>query len=401
MFAAGDRSFNTSCANRLRAAGVSIYLPQDSDVNELASSPTAAGIFVSDTSALLNSDTLIAVLDQETIDAGVACEVGIGYAAGLTIHGLYTDIRQHRTGVGRMYKNLYVLGAIERSGGLLFDSVDALVGFLGTGARPLPPAPFLPTVAAPDASSFDDFIERLESWYLPSWRRASSLEAVFASSPARSVLDYGCGTGRAYEDLRRVAPDLEYVGFDTSPAMIESARAQRPDVAWSSDLEEALRLKPGGYDLILLHFVLHDQPDPLALCRSLVSALRPGGRLHIIDLSTDDLPNTTAMLRTMLATPLRCHDGRLGAGFARALAAATSSAIRIANEEVFDVAFPSASSLDEYLSVFRVYCGADLPLGLTSERPEQTRLGVLQHFQSLEFPWRDMRAFRVVLAERQ
>jgi len=43
--------------------------------------------------------------------------------------GLYTDIRQHRTGSGHMYKNLYVIGAIEANGAIA-HSVDHLIKIL-------------------------------------------------------------------------------------------------------------------------------------------------------------------------------------------------------------------------------------------------------------------------------
>lgn len=402
MFSAADRAFNTVCADHLRGAGVTIFLPQESDVNEPSIDPTAGSIFVSDTFELLNSDAIVAVLDQESIDAGVACEIGVAFAAGLPVLGLYTDIRQHRSDVGRMYKNLYVLGAIHQSGGAIFNDLESLAVFLckGSATPSLPERVEIAIPASPNTSAFDNFVDRLESLYVPSWKRVKSLETTFAAAPVNSVLDYGCGTGRAYEDIGKLAPGTKYVGVDASAAMVELARARRPELEWVSSLDEAMGLHPDGYDVILLHFVLHDQPEPAALCRSLVSALRPGGRLHIVDLSTNDLLNTTAELRKMLARPLRCRDGRLGPGFARAVATATNSVERAAYEEVFEVVFPSAPALDEYLFVFNVYGGADLPLGLAPELAGETRRRVRRLLQAIEFPWRDLRAFRVIVLER-
>src|SRR5437588_6252928 len=117
LFTEADRSYNAYCVGKLRAAGYDVFLPQEAAINEM-SSPTSEDIFRVDTSEILRSKLLIACLDQETIDSGVACEVGIAYAFNIPIVSLYTDIRQHRQGRARMYKNLYVLGAIETFGSI-------------------------------------------------------------------------------------------------------------------------------------------------------------------------------------------------------------------------------------------------------------------------------------------
>lgn len=40
---------------------------------------------------MLASDLMIALLDGLTIDAGVASEIGVAYAKGIPVIGLYTD----------------------------------------------------------------------------------------------------------------------------------------------------------------------------------------------------------------------------------------------------------------------------------------------------------------------
>jgi SAM-dependent methyltransferase len=46
----------------------------------------------------------------------------------------------------------------------------------------------------------------------------------------RSVLDAGCGTGRVAIELHRRG--IEVVGVDVDPAMLATARAAAPDLAW-------------------------------------------------------------------------------------------------------------------------------------------------------------------------
>jgi nucleoside 2-deoxyribosyltransferase len=74
----------------------------------------------------------VACIDQESIDSGVACEIGIAYQNNKRVIGLYTDFRRNRRGEGRMYKNLYVLGCIRASGGVIAGSVEEVLAALGT-----------------------------------------------------------------------------------------------------------------------------------------------------------------------------------------------------------------------------------------------------------------------------
>jgi nucleoside 2-deoxyribosyltransferase len=102
----------------LRKGGYQVFLPQEAAVNKPIeeSSPSAEDIFRGDTSEILESDLLIACIDQETIDCSVACEIGVAFAYGIPVVGLYTDIRQYRKGRGQMYKNLWLFSKFSRKG---------------------------------------------------------------------------------------------------------------------------------------------------------------------------------------------------------------------------------------------------------------------------------------------
>lgn len=128
LFSVADREFNAHCAERLREAGYDVFLPQEAPLTK-ESSPAAKDVFRTDTEAILSSHLLVAGLDQEAIDSGVACEIGIAHASGVPIVGLYTDIRQFRRGRAQMYKNLYVIGAVETSGRIV-SSLDELLRVL-------------------------------------------------------------------------------------------------------------------------------------------------------------------------------------------------------------------------------------------------------------------------------
>jgi len=128
IFSEADRKFNLLCVERLRAEGFSILNPQEKtfNVGDSSRAVDASQIFKEDTSDIEKCDVLIACIDQETIDCGVSCEVGIAWALNKKIVGLYTDFRQHRIGEGKMYKNPYVLGCILDHG-IIHDTLDKVI----------------------------------------------------------------------------------------------------------------------------------------------------------------------------------------------------------------------------------------------------------------------------------
>ncbi len=127
LFSDADRKFNETAVERVRASGYSVFLPQEAFSDD--ADPTNEEIFRIDTDELQTCNAVVACLDQFPIDSGVACEIGVAYGSNIPVIGLYTDIRAMREGPGRMYKNQYVLGAIEAFGEIVF-SLDQLLNVL-------------------------------------------------------------------------------------------------------------------------------------------------------------------------------------------------------------------------------------------------------------------------------
>ncbi len=127
LFSDADRAFNVVAVKRVRDAGYSVFLPQEAFSDD--ADPTNEEIFRIDTGELQSCDVIVACLDQFPIDSGVACEIGVAYGSNIPVVGLYTDIRANRDGTGRMYKNQYVLGAIETMGEIV-SSMDQLLKVL-------------------------------------------------------------------------------------------------------------------------------------------------------------------------------------------------------------------------------------------------------------------------------
>ena len=99
------------------------------------------------------------------------------------------------------------------------------------------------------------------------------------------VGDLGCGTGQLVEEL---APYVDrVVAVDESPDMLEAARgrlASLANVEVRDGRLESLPVADGELDVALFSLVLHYVPDPQAALAEAARALRPGGRVLMIDM---------------------------------------------------------------------------------------------------------------------
>ena len=140
LFTEMERAFNTQVVANLRAQvpDLTVFLPQEQEaINDKNAYADSQMIARYDTEAGLKSDVLVAVLDGQLIDPGVASEIGIAYQAGIPIVGLYTDVRQqggsHPEKLKALqevaesqfsYVNLYTTGLIKLRGEIVTASAD-------------------------------------------------------------------------------------------------------------------------------------------------------------------------------------------------------------------------------------------------------------------------------------
>jgi SAM-dependent methyltransferase len=115
------------------------------------------------------------------------------------------------------------------------------------------------------------------------------LAEVLALKPGSSVADVGAGSGEVSIALApHVAPGGRVYATEIDPAMLRKIRAIAQKATPGTFIpvagaENDTGLPEGCCDSIFLREVYHHLTDPIAIDRSLYKAMRPGGRLAIID----------------------------------------------------------------------------------------------------------------------
>lgn len=94
----------------------------------------------------------------------------------------------------------------------------------------------------------------------------------------KTIVDIGCGPGNSTEVLRKVFPEAEILGIDSSPGMIDRARAKYGELDFS--LCSAVDLD-GAYDLLFSNACLQWIPNHRELIPQLMGKLTDGGVLAV------------------------------------------------------------------------------------------------------------------------
>ena len=108
--------------------------------------------------------------------------------------------------------------------------------------------------------------------------------------PIRSLLDFGCGTGRISRYLASRLPSLErIVGVDTDRSVLpDVVRIGNADADWLTDLSSLRQNEQ--FDMIAIVHTLHHvhQDAQVSLLAQLAQRLRSGGVLYLVEDSWDE-----------------------------------------------------------------------------------------------------------------
>jgi ubiquinone/menaquinone biosynthesis C-methylase UbiE len=134
------------------------------------------------------------------------------------------------------------------------------------------------------------------------WQRPDDVLRALQLEPAMSVADVGAGTGYFSVRLARAVPRGQVIATDLEPDMLRflGERARREQL---SNLRTVLAtptasgLAPNSADRILIVHVWHHLADREKYARDLAAALRPGGRLFIVDFAPNAQRGPPASMR--------------------------------------------------------------------------------------------------------
>jgi SAM-dependent methyltransferase len=98
---------------------------------------------------------------------------------------------------------------------------------------------------------------------------------LLAPQPGELILDVGCGDGALTQ--RIAAAGARVIGLDSSPEMVEAARARGID-AFVADAEAMDLERFGQFDAVFSNAALHWMLDPDAVATGIFRALKDGGR---------------------------------------------------------------------------------------------------------------------------
>jgi trans-aconitate 2-methyltransferase len=127
------------------------------------------------------------------------------------------------------------------------------------------------------------------------------LAQIFVEAPRR-VVDIGCGPANSTELLAARWPQARVGGIDTSPDMIEKARARLPQATF--ELGDAANWEPQEpVDVIFANAVFQWLPDHPAILKRLIGFLSPGGVLAVQMPDNLGEPSHSLMRETAAAMP--------------------------------------------------------------------------------------------------
>lgn len=172
-------------------------------------------------------------------------------------------------------------------------------------------------------------------------RPAADLLARVGAERPSLVVDLGCGPGNSTELLARRFAAAELVGIDTSPAMLESARARLPAARFEQG-DVASWMPSREPDVLFANATLQWVPDHPRLYPRLLALLAPGGWLAVQVPDNLDERTHTAMPEIARA-----------AGFSEVVAAAEAERTRIGSfEDHWAWLAPSAASVDLWRTTY-------------------------------------------------
>ncbi|WP_425488963.1 class I SAM-dependent methyltransferase [Mycobacterium vicinigordonae] len=118
------------------------------------------------------------------------------------------------------------------------------------------------------------------------------------------VLDIGCGTGNVTIGAKRARRGIDAVGCDPDPRALALARRKASGLSgilFEQAYAQRLPYGDGEFDRVLSSMMFHhlDEEAKAAAAEEAFRVLRPGGRLHLVDIGGDAADHGGLLARLM------------------------------------------------------------------------------------------------------
>ncbi|MCL7938979.1 methyltransferase domain-containing protein [Halomonas sp. ATCH28] len=124
-------------------------------------------------------------------------------------------------------------------------------------------------------------------WWHALWPDPDGVVRALRIGQGLTVVDLGCGDGYFTAAIARRLSSGRVIGFDLDPVMLEQAQAAcegMPNCDWLlGDAMALSRLLNAPADYVLIANTFHGAPNKTALAREVAAALKPSGRLSIVN----------------------------------------------------------------------------------------------------------------------
>jgi ubiquinone/menaquinone biosynthesis C-methylase UbiE len=149
------------------------------------------------------------------------------------------------------------------------------------------------------------------------------------------VLEIGCGTGNLAIRAKKTHPAVSVVGSDPDPLALSRAQrkaAQLNGIRFERGYAQRLPYADGEFDRVLSSMMLHHLDDDAksAAAAEVFRVLRPGGRLHLVDMGGDMTARDGLSARLVMHS--RHAAGNLGDAIPRLLRAAGLDCTEVATQ---------------------------------------------------------------------
>lgn len=165
----------------------------------------------------------------------------------------------------------------------------AALGLSCKGSSTQPP-PTTPASGLPDPQAYAAQLDAKDRYW---WQQPARVVELLDCSPGMTVVDLGAGTGYFLPYLSRaVGQSGRVLGLDVERSMVDvmTQRVQRErlqNVSPRLVSAEDPALAPGSVDRVLVVNTWHHLTDRVPYAKKLLEALRPGGRVLIVDFDED------------------------------------------------------------------------------------------------------------------